>query len=358
MNRFALFTVVVLVVNFLPVVCGEAQDTVEPSQLVVGTKHSPPFAFKNSDGRWTGISIELWRQLADELNLEFVFRECELSELLATLESGGLDAGVAAISVTAERHRRVEFCHPHFSTGLGIAVAFGGQPNAWMLAQRIISKRLVATVLAMIGIVVCCGLLFWLFERRLNERDFGGRRRHGIGMGIWWSTILLLGHKGVVPASVSGRIVATCAMLASILLLSLLTGVIASVLTVQQLDSQIAHPSDLRHVRVTTVHGSTSVDYLRRRRIPYRGRATAEAALAAVASGNSDAVVYDEALLRYLVNSDYAERVQVLPIAFNTQEYAIALPPDSPLRRPLNEALLRYRASDAWDELLFRYLGR
>jgi hypothetical protein len=34
-----------------------------------------------------------------------------------------------------------------------------------------------------------------------------------------------------------------------------------------------------------------------------------------------------------------------------------ALKPQSPLRRPLNEALLRYRASDPWDDLIYRYLG-
>lgn len=77
----------------------------------------------------------------------------------------------------------------------------------------------------------------------------------------------------------------------------------------------------------------------------------------AVADGDADAVVYDEALLKYLTNTEFADSVQVLPVSFNTQEYAIALRPGSELRKQINEELLRFRASDGWGELVFRYLG-
>lgn len=335
----------------------DPNTSVNSASLIVATKHSPPFAWKKPDGQWTGISVELWRHLADELNLEYEFREQSLEEMLSGLESADVDAAVAAISVTAERHQRVDFCHPHFTTGLGIAVSAKRRTSPWNLLRRVVSTRLLAIVSAMLGVVIVCGLLFWLLERRVNENMFGGRRRQGIGMGVWWSTILLLGHKGIVPVSTLGRLVAGCAMIASLLLLSLLTGVIASVLTIQQLDVGIVHPSDLRHVRVVSVASSTSADYLDRRRIAFQTRPAAAEALQAVVDGQADAVVYDEAMLKYLAHSEFPESILVLPVSFNTQEYAIALQPGSPLRKPLNEALLRYRASDHWDELIYRYLG-
>lgn len=328
-----------------------------PAKLVVGTKHSPPFAFKNPDGQWTGISIELWKYLTDELNLEYELREQTLEEMLTGLESREMDGAVAAISVTAERLQRIDFCHPHFTTGLGIAVSVKHHASNWTLMRRVVSTRLLTIVGIMIVIVVACGILFWAFERNVNENMFGGRRRHGIGMGMWWSTIMLLGHKGVIPVSILGRILAMTAMLLSILLLSLLTGVITSVLTIGQLDTGIGHPSDLSDVRVVTVANSTSANYLLRRRIAFRTRNTADAVLQAVAQGAADAAVYDAALLKYMANREFAESIQVLPLTFNAQEYAIALPSDSTLRKPLNEALLRFRASDSWDELIVRYLG-
>ena len=57
----------------------EAQgQTLSGRTMIVGTKEVPPFAMKNSDGTWTGVSIDLWRQIAGELNLPFEFRERDL----------------------------------------------------------------------------------------------------------------------------------------------------------------------------------------------------------------------------------------------------------------------------------------
>ena len=348
---------------------GSAQETTAPEDvtatadvdkvvLKVATKQSPPFAIKNLDGSWTGISIELWKHLTDELNLEYEFRELTLDQMLTGLESGELDSAVAAISVTADRHQRIEFCHPHFATGLGIAVSARDRNNAWTLFRRILSSRLLMIAAAMIGIVLVSGLLFWFFEHKHNTNMFGGKKSRGIGMGMWWSMTLLLGHKGVVPVSTRGRLLAAFAMLSSIILLSIVTGVITSVLTVQQLDVGIARASDLHNVRVATVASSTSADYLRQRRIKYREYATPEDAMRAVDQNEADAIVYDVALLKYLANTEYLNQIDVLAVSFNEQEYAIALAPGSKLRKPLNEELLRFRESDAWGELTFRYLGQ
>ncbi|QDV26578.1 transporter substrate-binding domain-containing protein [Aureliella helgolandensis] len=325
--------------------------------LKVGTKHSPPFAIKNPDGSWTGISIELWKHLTDELNLEFQFEELPLDEILDKLETCDLDAAVAAISVTSERHERVGFCHPHFSTGLGIAISSRERTGPGTILRRVVSSGLVKLMLTMVGIVIVCGFLFWIFERNRNTTMFGGKRRQGIGMGVWWSTTLLLGNKGVVPASSMGRLLAALAMFSSIIVVSTLTGVITSVLTVQQLDTGIARVADLHHVRVATINDSTSADYLRQRHIFFRAYQTPEAAIQAVDDNQADAVVYDAALLKYLASEQFINRIDIVPVLFNVQEYAIALCPGSNLRRPLNEELLRYRESDAWDELVYRYLG-
>lgn len=339
------------------VASGDIAGRLTDRTLVVGTKIVPPFAMKNSDGVWTGISIELWRHLADELNFEFEFRELTLPEMLDKLENREIDAAVAAISVTADRHQRVEFCHPHFTTGLGVAVSSRNRTNPTVLLRRILTTRLLVIVMVMIFIVACCGILFWLFERRRNENLFGTKKSQGIGVGMWWSTVLLLGHKGIMPASTFGRLLAGSAMFSSILLMSLLTGVVTSVITIQQLDVGIKHPSDLRHMRVATVAASTSIEYLNQRRIPYIEFESATEALETLDSRRADAVVYDEALLKYLKNESFREVAEVLPMSFNRQEYAIALQPESEFRKPINGEVLKYRASDDWEDLVFRFLG-
>ncbi|WP_454624927.1 hypothetical protein [Bradyrhizobium cenepequi] len=48
-----------------------AQGVAPDKELVVATKEAPPFAMKQPDGSWGGISIELWRRIADGAHLHF-----------------------------------------------------------------------------------------------------------------------------------------------------------------------------------------------------------------------------------------------------------------------------------------------
>ena len=53
----------------------ETTDAASQNELVIGTKDAPPFAMKAADGTWQGISVDLWRRVADELHLRYRFVE-------------------------------------------------------------------------------------------------------------------------------------------------------------------------------------------------------------------------------------------------------------------------------------------
>jgi ABC-type amino acid transport substrate-binding protein len=46
-----------------------------PANIVVGTMRAPPFVLRSDDGQWSGLSIDLWRQIAAELKVRFELRE-------------------------------------------------------------------------------------------------------------------------------------------------------------------------------------------------------------------------------------------------------------------------------------------
>ena len=48
-------------------------------ELVVGTKVAAPFAMKEEDSTWRGISIELWRRIANQMHLRYRFEETSLT---------------------------------------------------------------------------------------------------------------------------------------------------------------------------------------------------------------------------------------------------------------------------------------
>src|SRR4051794_21536743 len=46
-------------------------DAMMQREIVVGTKEAAPFSMKNADGNWVGISIDLWRRIADEKKIRY-----------------------------------------------------------------------------------------------------------------------------------------------------------------------------------------------------------------------------------------------------------------------------------------------
>ena len=103
----------------LPCSADRAQSPGPPEtrELVIGTKVAPPFAMKAQDGIWHGISIDLWRHVAEQIHLRYRFQETTLKNLVDGVSNGSLDGAVAALTVTGLRRREVDFTQPYYSTG-------------------------------------------------------------------------------------------------------------------------------------------------------------------------------------------------------------------------------------------------
>ena len=343
-----------------PWAVAQGQAAAIPAPLLIGTKESPPFAMKDPDGNWTGISIELWQNLAAELNLDYRFKELDLEELLAGVRTNSLNAAVAAITVTSDRERVMDFTHPFYTTGLGIAVsASNGAP--WLAAVRRLFSWQFLTVIGLLALVLMgVGFLVWLFERRANSEQFGGKTLHGLGSGFWWSAVTMttVGYGDKSPRTLGGRVVGLIWMFAAIIIISSFTAAITSALTVSQLGSSIRGPGDLPGVRVATVGSSTAEQYLQGRHITYQNHPDVRSALLALVAGRADAVIFDAPILKYLAKEEFPGDLNVLPNTFVRQDYAIAVPQGSPLRETLNRVLEREIRSPRWQELIYHYMGR
>jgi polar amino acid transport system substrate-binding protein len=318
---------------------------------------APPFAMKTPDGIWTGISVELWRHLAEQLRLRFRFAETTRAALLAGLADGTLDASGGALTVTAERLRKVDFSLPYFVTGLGVAVPLRPSLDWIGVGASFLSIRFLSILLGIAGIVLLVSVTVWLLERR-RTAAFGGPPVDGLVCSISWSAqAMAKANPSVSPTTRPGRLLGGVWTAASVALIAMFTAAVTSHLTARELSGLVRDQADLYHVRVGTVRDAAAVGYLDREGIHHHDFATIADGLRALAAGRLDAVVYDKPILAWLVRQDHPNELQMLDLRLDPQSYAIALPFDSPLRRKLNIALLETLHSSWWREVVGRYLG-
>jgi polar amino acid transport system substrate-binding protein len=242
----------------------EPENHTVARELVVGTKEAPPFAMKDEQGNWSGISIDLWRQIADRLKLRYRFVDVvSVASLLENLEFGNFDVAVAAITVTPARQQLVDFSVPYFHTGIGVAVQSNRITSWGPVIRSIASVSFLQAAMALLGLAFLAGALIWLFERRANE-GFGGGLARGISSGVWWSTNTMTQRAsgGAAPATLPGRIVAIVGMVVSVIAIAVFTAGITSALTTKRLHGAVNNFADLSAVRVGVVRGTSTEDAL------------------------------------------------------------------------------------------------
>ncbi len=328
-------------------------------ELVVGTKEAPPFAMKDAEGNWTGISIDLWRSISQKLGIRFRFVEQpSIQQLVDMTARGDCDLSVAAITVTAERERSLDFSQPFYDTGLGIAVAVDSVSVWHEILRTMISFGFMQAAGALIAISLGVGALIWLFERRHNE-DFGGGAAKGLGASIWWSaeamTQASTGHRG--PKTLAGRILAIIWMVVSIITIAVFTASVTSALTTRQMRGIVNGLEDLPVVRVGAVTGSATVGFLDGERIKHQDFANVQDGFKALVAHKIDAFVYDKPLLAWTAEQQFASSVRVLDTVFDPQNYGVAMPTGSRYREAIDIAILETIQDDKWKQTLFRYLG-
>ncbi|WVM91386.1 transporter substrate-binding domain-containing protein [Halopseudomonas pachastrellae] len=104
-----------------PLVHAQTSDT-STAPLRVGITEVPPFVIADGKGDWEGISIDLWRAIADRQGWEYEWQVMPFSDLLEAVEQGEVDVVVGALTMTSEREAVFDFSHPFYQTGLSIGL--------------------------------------------------------------------------------------------------------------------------------------------------------------------------------------------------------------------------------------------
>ena len=73
----------------------------EAAPLRVAVYDVAPYGYANPDGSISGISVDLWRRVAERLERQFkLIPVSEMESILSGLEQGRFDAAIGAITIT------------------------------------------------------------------------------------------------------------------------------------------------------------------------------------------------------------------------------------------------------------------
>jgi len=345
------------------IVLAKGTTSSQPDEPVlrIGTMQAPPFAIKAPDGSWSGISIELWQEIANDLNLSYQFEEHTLQGLLTGVNDGSLHAAVAAITITEEREALMDFTHPIHSTGFAIATISDEKSNLWISTfQQLFSLQFIQVVASLFFLLFAVGWLMWVVEHKHEAKNDDSHTIRRVSEGFWWAaaTMTTVGYGDKTPLTTTGRALGVVWMFTALIIVASFIAAFSSILTVQKISSNIQNIKDLSKMQIATVPGSTSERFLKNNGYMTHQFPSVIDGISAVAQGKIDAMVYDAPLLRYFVHKEFQGIIEISPVTFERQDYGFAVPENSPLREPLNRILLRIVRSDNWNVKLEKYMGK
>lgn len=334
----------------------EQQNAAFSDTLTVGVKSAPPFLIKEN-GNWKGVSVDLWTEIAEELDIKYKFKEYNLDNLTTALSDASIELSINPLTVTSERIKQFDYTQPFYISNLAIATASKDKNQFAAFIKNFFSADFFKALGGLIFLIFVFGFIIWLVEKKRNPTMFKSGWK-GIADGFWWSAVTMttVGYGDKAPVTPLGRIFGFVWMFTAIIVISGFTASIASSLTVNKISHSIENFNDLRSVSVGTVKGSSTEQYLNEKNVTHNTFIDLETAINQLYKGDLTAVVYDDAILKYSIHMlNMSDKIAILPIKFNKQYYAFAFPYDQNINYPINAKLMEMIEKPAWKDILSRY---
>lgn len=324
------------------------------AEITVATRELSPFVISDGD-QLKGFSVDLWQAIAVELGIKsrFVVYD-KLPLLLDAVRNGRDPVGIAAISITSEREKTLEFSQPMFRSGLSIMVPAGGQ-GLDVFGVMLSSGMLKAVGIFLLVLVLPAHVIWFLARGRDEGLPIAESYIPGIFDAIFWCAESMGGAAQHQPHRIFARIAAIVWIYAGIVLIAYFTAFATTSMTMQSLRGEINGPDDLRGKRIAVVEGSTSAKYAKELKADVRDYANFEKAAQAVLQGKARAAIYDTPVILYYVKNE--PRAQVAGAQFRSESYGVVFPLRSQLRHPVDQALLKLIENGTYDSLYKKWFG-
>lgn len=343
---------------------GLAVEAGLPATIRVGVSGSPPFVFERDDA-FSGISVEVWREVADRLDQPFVLvRQANAEANLKAVAERQIDLAIGPLSITPDRlaQKAIDFSQPYFHGQLGLLVPIR-PPGLFSRLAPFFGWAALSSLGVLMLLLFIVGNLIWLAERRRNYEQFPRHYFHGVGNGMWFALVTLttVGYGDRAPLSRTGRTIAGVWMVLSLVALSSVTAGLASAFTVsfsRWAPGTIQRPEALAGEPIAVVEGTTSAVWAR----IYGARPTAaanlDAAISLLKQGKVHGVMFDRPVLRYYQQQNPNDGFKLASFSLADQTYGFAFPAGSPLGTALDVSIVELNRSGRIHAITEKTFGR
>lgn len=332
--------------------------TMPGKKLIVGVLHDPPYIIKERNGQWSGINVDIWKVVAQDLKVDYEFREMTFKSLLEALEKKEIDLSIEAFFVLSERERQIDYATFLGYAKLGVAVLPEKIQHPWWTAVVIAFSWGNLQILGILFFCLCVlGFILWLIERKNNPDHFGGDHIKGIGSGIYWvgSTLASGVCFGVALKSFPARIIGLVWMFLCAIALSAMIASLTNAISENRAKINIVTDEQLQQMYLGGVKGGAEAMALTKLGGKYKLYNQEEDALNGVLKGEIDGYLYDAITLHYYEDNDYKDKISVYQTNFKRSFFAFGLPKNSPLLKKINISLLSLMERPDWGFMLKRY---
>src|SRR3984957_5184957 len=218
--------------------CAEQRDS---ETLRVAVYAVPPYGYVEADGSMAGVSVDLWRRVAEQMEWPFkLIPVSDMETILGGLEYGRFDAAIGAITITPERAARVDFSYPAHRSGVAIALKREAGPMFALTSYGSAVSELAPLIVITVAMLIVIGIAMWAVERRVRFAAPGSESAVGSWRdGLYWAVVTMttVGYGDKTPKTTLGRAVAAAWMLGSLILVSLLSTSLVSRLTAERVEA-------------------------------------------------------------------------------------------------------------------------
>ncbi len=301
----------------------------------------------DKDGELSGISIEIWRDVANRLDQPYKFVvQPNTNASIKAVADGTVDLAIGPISITPNRlaNPKIDFTQPYFHGYEGLLIP-QKPPGLITRLRPFIGWAALSSVGILVSLLFIFGNLIWLAERRKNTEQFPRQYLHGVGNGMWFGLVTLttVGYGDRAPLSRTGRTIAGIWMVMSLVAVSSITAGLASAFTLSLAElapSAIRNKEDLRGKKIAVVEGTTSLRWGKLYEINPVLTKDLNEGIKKLKQGEVEGIIFDAAPLRHYLKENKQSKLKLANFTLAIQTYGFVLPMGSPLRNPLNIELL------------------